>query len=107
MKIYEDYCNVPSNGFNKQGIFIDEFEVTYSQEPDTNSDRDEFQRITFFTLDNGCGKYCNIKIPEGYWSFDNVKELIAMYYDFCIRSGQDLKENGFTDELIKFINEEN
>lgn len=74
-------------------VGIDEMSITYMQEPDTNSESDEYQYLTV-TSRQACaiskedaekeeGFYFDITIPEGqHWSVENGDDIKAVIDDF-------------------------
>lgn len=97
LKVTLDY--VPEDCIEENAVEINEFSITYTQNPDTNSSRDEVQSITVFAENNGMGEegwYLSFK-TNTKWSVSNPNDIKAVLDDFLSRmkykivKGKDLK----------------
>ncbi len=70
-------------------IGIHKMSITYTQNADTNSERDEQQYLTIETDDVPDGSdfpyFFNIKINGDHWSIDEPSELSDLVEDFIKR----------------------
>lgn len=74
-------------------VGVEEFSVTYIQNPDTNDDSEHYQRMTISTQVS-CATcvelpyYVNISIPNfddgtpGHWSLDLTEDITQILQDF-------------------------
>lgn len=79
---------IPDNAI-EPCVAISEMSITYTQEADTNSNRDESQFLKVTAANNGAGEdgfYFNIS-TEGcdHWSIDNPDDLTEIIKDFSDR----------------------
>ena len=78
---------IPENCMD-DAVEIQEFSITYGQNADTNSDRDDYQHIKITAQNSGAGEdgwYYDIEIPNGHWSVDSGESLVTIIEDFKSR----------------------
>lgn len=75
-------------------VGVEEFSVTYIQNPDTSDNPEHYQRITLSTVDSCATSdtelpyYVNISIPNfddgtpGHWSLDLTEDITPILQDF-------------------------
>ena len=84
---------LPNDIVSDENVGISKMSITYTQNPDTNSDTEEDQYITIETsmsstkCDYNEGDelpcYFNISMPDGrHWSVEDESELVALFNDF-------------------------
>lgn len=59
-----------------EGVYMDDFSVTFSQEPDCVQDDDEFQKIEFHTEDNGVGRFIWFKTDR--WAISDAEDIFKL-----------------------------
>ena len=77
---------VPENA-KGNAVSISEFSITYTQNPDCNSNSSEYQDITIKALNSGMGEdgwYYDIK-TDNHWSISDADELVDLINDFKMR----------------------
>lgn len=85
LKVTLDY--IPDDCIEENAVEINEFSITYTQNADTNSGRDEVQSITVFAENNGMGEdgwYLSFK-TNTKWSVSNPNEIKELLDDFLSR----------------------
>lgn len=81
-----------SNGWPKDDeILVDCIKITYVQNPDNCSGKDDIQELSLETRDGGGGKYINFKTGEHGWSIENEDDLIPIFKHF--RSLYEITDN--------------
>lgn len=73
-----------TEGFpNDDEVLVDRIQVTYLQNPDCVSNRDnDYQELTLETRDGGGGKFINIRTNEYGWSISEENDLIPILKHF-------------------------
>lgn len=60
-----------------EGVYMDDFVVTFSQEPDCCQDRNgEYQKIEFHTEDNGSGRFMWFKTDR--WAISDAEDIFKL-----------------------------
>jgi hypothetical protein len=75
---------VPRHTTDPNEVGIYKVTVTYTQEPDTNSNSDEWQYLECST-DTVCGDEFYINIKTDRWSINDPEELLTVLNDFKSR----------------------
>lgn len=82
LKVTLDY--IPDNCIEENAVEISEFSITYTQQADTNSDRDDYQSLTVFAENSGAGWYISFK-TDSKWSINEPNDIKVLLEDFLSR----------------------
>lgn len=103
LKVIQDFA--PDNCAELNVVSIEEMSITYSQGPDTNSPRDEFQHLKITTQNCGTGEdgwYFDIDTCGGHWSVDNPSQITEILEDFKKRFDMNITK---VKDLKRYSNE--
>ena len=64
---------------------VDDVSITYIQDADCCTNRDEIQTLKIFTENSGVGRF--IVLETNRWAIDDVEGIIEIIKDFAIRAG--------------------
>lgn len=68
-------------------IWVDKVSVSYYQSGDCTESKDDCQKMTVSSRNNGMARFVNIKTDKNGWSIDSPDGIKMVLEDFCKRAG--------------------
>ena len=73
--------------FKDDEVYFDEVTSSFYQNGDCTEDRDDYQKITVSTRNNGIARFINIKTEGNGWSISDANDLVQLIKKFEEISG--------------------